>query len=100
MNIMTENPYPPENQFRVPITVGLYEHEQFQLLKYLNLHYLGDEYANELNEDGVMVPKYPEKETEEFKNAITNAQTLHRMDVIVTYDTNGKPTLELIEHDY
>lgn len=96
---MTENPYPPENQFWVPITVGLYENEQLQLLKFLNLHYLGDEYANELNDDGVMVPKYPEKETEEFKNAITNAQTLHRMDVKVTYDVNGKPTLEMIEND-
>lgn len=96
MSIMTEDLYLPKNQFIVPITIGLYEHEQLQLRKYLNLHYLGDVDANELNEDGVMVPKYPEKETVEFKNAIWNADATHRVEVLVTFDVNGMPKLEFI----
>jgi len=96
---MTENPYPPSNEFIVPVTVGLYEHERLQLRKHLNLHYLGDEDANELNEDGVMVAKYPEKETPEFKNAVAHSYATHKFNVKVIYDVNGKPTLELIEND-
>ncbi len=93
---MTDPLYPPTNQFIIPITVELQADQQLQLRKYLNLHYLGDEYANELNEDGVMAPKYPEKETPEFKNAVWNADATHRVEVLVTFDVNGMPKLESI----
>lgn len=93
---VTEDLYPPKNQFIVPITVGLYEHERLQLRKYLNLHYLGDVDANELDENRNLVAKYPEKETEEFKNAVWNADATHRVEVLVTFDINGLPKLEFI----
>ena len=92
---MTEQ-FPPANEFVVPVSVGLYEHERLQLRKYLNLHYLGDVNANEYDENGNLVAKYPEKETEEFKNAIWNADVTHRVELMVTYDINGRPTLELL----
>ena len=46
---MTEDLYPPKNQFIIPITVELQADQQLQLRKYLNLHYLGDVDANELD---------------------------------------------------
>jgi hypothetical protein len=97
---MTENPYPPENEFIVPVSVDLYSWQRLQLHKYLNLHYLGDEDANEMDENKNLIAKYPEKETEEYKNAIAHTYTSNRFNVKVTYDVNGKPTLEMIENDY
>jgi hypothetical protein len=92
---MTEE-FPPTNEFIVPISVGLYEDQRLQLRKYLNLHYLGDVDANEMNENGEMVAKYPEKETEEYKNAIANSYGIFKFNVKVIYDLNGRPKLEFI----
>lgn len=93
---MTEDLYPPKNQFIIPITVELQADQQLQLRKYLNLHYLGDVDANELDENKNFVAKYPDKETEEFKNAVWNADATHRIEVLVTFDINGMPKLEFI----
>ena len=49
-----------------------------------------------MNENGEMVAKYPEKETEEFKNAIANSYGVFKFNVKVIYDVNGRPTLELL----
>lgn len=92
---MTEQ-FPPSNEFIVPVFVRLEEDQRLQLRKYLNLHYLGDVDANEMNENGEMVAKYPEKETEEFKNAIANSYGVFKFNVKVIYDVNGRPTLELL----
>jgi hypothetical protein len=94
--MITKDLYPPKNQFVVPITVELQADQQLQLRKYLNLYYLGDVDANELDENGNFVAKYPDKETEEFKNAVWNADATHRVEVLVTFDANGMPKLEFI----
>lgn len=96
---MTEDLYPPTNTFVVNVTVGLYPHEKLQLRKFLNLHYVGDVDVNELDENGIFVPKYPDKETEEFKEAVANAESSHTLRVRVTYDAHGKPTLELMDDE-
>lgn len=92
---MTEQ-FPPANEFIVSVSVDHFEWERLQLRKYLNLHYLGDVDANEMNENGEMVAKYPEKETEEFKNAIANSYRVFKFNVKVIYDVNGVPTMELL----
>ena len=53
--------FKPENKFVVPVSFQLLPEDEIRLRKFINLHYLGDEDANELV-DGLFVPKYPEKE--------------------------------------
>ena len=93
---MTE-PYflEPSNKFIVEVPVSLQHHQLLQLYRYLNLHYLGDVNANHFV-DGQMIPKYPEKETEEFKNATHNANASHTVALSVEFDVNGKPTFEIV----
>jgi hypothetical protein len=52
--------------------------------------------CNEYDENFKLVPKYPEKETEEFKNAMWRANMVHDYQVKVVYDVNGKCKLELL----
>jgi hypothetical protein len=73
------------------------DHEQKQQLnRFLNLHYLGDVNCNEYDENFKLVAKYPEKETEEFKNAMWRANMVNEYQVKVVYDVNGKCKLELL----
>lgn len=66
-----------------------------QLYRYLNLHYLGDIDANH-SVDGVMVPKYPEKETEEFKKAVHNANSSYAITLSMEFDVNGQPNIKAV----
>jgi len=52
--------------------------------------------ANELDENCHFVAKYPEKETEEFKDAIWKADVVHDYQVKVVFDVNGDCKLELL----
>jgi hypothetical protein len=52
--------------------------------------------CNEYDENFKLVAKYPEKETEEFKNAMWRANMVHDYQVKVVYDVNGKCKLELL----
>lgn len=90
--------FAPENEFIVPVTVALSNADQLKLRKFINLHYLEDVNANELV-DGKFVAKYPEKETEEFKNAVRNI-TVNRVSYLkVIFDINGKATFEVLNND-
>jgi len=72
-------------------------HEQKQQLnRFLNLHYLGDVHCNEYDENFKLVPKYPEKETKEFDEAVWRINAVHEYQVKVVYDVNGKCKLELL----
>lgn len=95
---MTSDPdfLTPSNKFTVYCTVRLDNYQEVQLLKFLNLHYLGDEDANHI-EDGCMVAKYPEKETPEFKNAVDYAKADVMIKLSVEYDVNGNPSFEILE---
>ncbi len=92
---MTEQELTVSNEFIVDVDVKLSQDQQQELFRYLNLHYLGDIYCNEMV-NGFYVPKYPEKETEEFKEAFRMAHTTHTHKVKIIFDVNGNSRLELV----
>ena len=88
--------YPVSNEFITFVRIQLDHEQKQQLNRYLNLHYLDDVNCNEYDENFKLVAKYPEKETEEFKNAMWRANMVHDYQVKVVYDVNGKCKLELL----
>jgi hypothetical protein len=92
---MNEEELPVSNEFTTFVKIQLDYEQRQQLRRYLNLHYLGDVNCNEHDENFKLVPKYPEKETEEFKNAIWKINATHEYQVKVVYDVNGNCRLEL-----
>jgi len=93
---MIDEELPVSNEFITFVRIQLDHEQKQQLNRFLNLHYLGDVNCNELDENGHFVAKYPEKETEEFKNAMWRANMVHDYQVKVVYDVNGKCKLELL----
>ena len=59
---------------------------------WLNLTLTDEEY----DENMKIVPKYPEKETQEFKDAMWRADMSVDYQVKVVYDVNGKCKMELL----
>jgi hypothetical protein len=92
---MTEE-LPVANEFTTFVEIKLDEYQKQQLRRYLNLHYLGDVDCNEEDENGHYVAKYPDKETQEFKDAMWKANVVHEYQVKVVYDVNGNCKLELL----
>ena len=88
--------YSVSNEFITFVRIQLDHEQKQQLNRFLNLHYLGDVNCNEYDENFKLVAKYPEKETEEFKNAMWRANMVHDYQVKVVYDVNGKYKLELL----
>lgn len=88
----------PENKFVVPVTVELSSYDQVKLRKFINLHYLGDEDANEFV-DGTYKAKYPEKETTEFKNAAWRISGGYTVNLAVEFDEKCVPTFEVVSDD-
>ena len=84
------------NEFITFVRIQLDHEQKQQLNRFLNLHYLNDVNCNEYDENFKLVAKYPEKETEEFKNAMWRANMVHDYQVKVVYDVNGKCKLELL----
>jgi hypothetical protein len=88
----------PSNKFEIETTLLLSNDQKLQLKKNINLHYLGDEYCNELV-DGQFVPKYPEKETKHYKNVCHRIEVGIPVRLSVEFDVNGKPRVEVIQDD-
>jgi hypothetical protein len=86
---------PVSNEFITFVRIQLDHEQKQQLNRYLNLHYLGDVNCNEYDENFKLVAKYPEKETEEFKNAFWRANMVHDYQVKVVYSVDGTCRLEL-----
>ena len=84
------------NEFITFVRIQLNHEQKQQLNRFLNLHYLNDVNCNEYDENFKLVAKYPEKETEEFKNAMWRANMCVDYQVKVVYDVNGKCKLELL----
>jgi hypothetical protein len=93
---MTNEELPVSNEFITFVRIQLDHEQKQQLNRFLNLHYLNDVNCNEYDENFKLVAKYPEKETEEFKNAMWRANMVHDYQVKVVYDVNGKCKLELL----
>ena len=84
------------NEFITFVRIQLDHEQKQQLNRFLNLHYLGDVNCNELDENGHFVAKYPEKETEEFKDAMWRAGMSVDYQVKVIYDVNGNCKMEAV----
>jgi hypothetical protein len=93
---MTNEELSVSNEFTTFVRIQLDHEQRQQLNRFLNLHYLGDVNCNEYDENMKLVAKYPEKETEEFKNAMWRANMVNEYQVKVVYDVNGKCKLELL----
>jgi hypothetical protein len=93
---MTNEELQVSNEFITFVRIRLDHEQRQQLRRYLNLHYLGDVNCNELNENGHYVAKYPEKETQEFKDAIWRADVNHEYQVKVIFDVNGNCKMEML----
>ena len=93
---MTNEELPVSNEFITFVRIQLDHEQKQQLNRFLNLHYLNDVNCNEYDENFKLVAKYPEKETEEFKNAMWRANMVHAYQVKVVYDVNGKCKLDLL----
>ncbi len=93
---MTNEELKVSNEFITFVRIQLDHEQRQQLNRFLNLYYLGDVNCNEYDENFKLVAKYPEKETEEFKNAMWRANMVHDYQVKVVYDVNGKCKLELL----
>lgn len=87
---------PVSNEFITFVKIQLDHEQKQQLRRFLNLHYLGDVNCNEYDENFKLIPKYPEKETQEFKNAMCRINATHEYQVKVVYDVNGNCKLELL----
>ena len=87
----------PENKFVVPVTIHLSTDDEVRLRKFINLHFLGDVDANELV-DGYYQAKYPEKETQEYKDATWKISGGYTVNLAVEFDTNGNPTFEVVKN--
>jgi hypothetical protein len=88
--------FDPANKFTVSTKIHLSLYDALSLRKFINLHYLGDEDANHLV-DGQMVAKYPEKETQEFKDAAARIESGFTVNLKVTFDVNGNASVEIIK---
>ena len=93
---MTNEELTVSNEFTTFVRIQLDHEQKQQLNRFLNLHYLGDVNCNEYDENLKIVPKYPEKETQEFKDAFWRAHTTHEYQIKVVYDVNGDCKLELL----
>ena len=89
--------FEPTNKFVVPVSVQLSATDQVKLRKFINLHYLGDEDANEFV-DGTYKAKYPEKETTEFQNAVWKTNVGYTVNLAVEFDEKGVPTFEVVKN--
>lgn len=81
--------YSFEKQIRISLTPD----ERQEAMKALNLYYLGDENPNEWK-NGVLVPKYKEKETKEFLDSHYAICRSHETTIVVKVYSDG--TFEIV----
>lgn len=76
--------------FKVPVTFCLSPEQKQEALAAINTYYLGDPECNYLD-PGTMeyLAKYPEKETEDFKEATCNVSRTFVRYITVGIDHNG-----------
>jgi len=83
-------------KYKMYATVSLHHDDIVDLKKRINLHYLGDEECNTLH-NGTFISKYPEKETEAFKNAAYRINGSWVIELQAVFDMNGNPTFSIVD---
>jgi hypothetical protein len=94
-DLQREEELPVSNEFITFVRIQLNHEQKQQLNRFLNLHYLGDIHCNEYDENFKLVPKYPEKESKEFDEAVWRAGMCVDYQVKVVYSVDGTCRLEL-----
>ena len=79
--------------FKVPIEIRLKSSEVEEARRAINTHYLGAEDANTVDENGTIVSKYPDKETQEFLEAHRRVGRTHVEYLPVDVDEFGNFTI-------
>jgi hypothetical protein len=75
--------------FPVLISYNFNDKTQRNLRKAANLHFLGDRDCNVLGDDGRFTKKYPEKETEEFKQCHWSISCGYQGHIMVNLYSDG-----------
>lgn len=80
----------PIATFKVPITIALDRGQLEEARRAINTFYLGDAECNRLNQETMQYDaKYPEKETKEYKDAMSRVHTDSHTLIIVGLDHRG-----------
>lgn len=79
--------------FKVPVEIRLKSSEVGEARRAINTHYLGVEDVNTVGEDGEIISKYPDKETEEFLEAHRRVGRTHVEYLLVDVDEFGNFTI-------
>ena len=82
--------------FKIPITFTLSVTQVELARRAINLHYLGDSEANTLV-DGKLVAKYPDKETDELREAHRRVGMVHQKYITVEVSESGSISIKGIE---
>ena len=76
--------------FDLPVKVLLSSQQAEEALRLLNLHHLGDEQCNEYDASFTIVSKYPDRETEEFKQSHCNCRMVYETTVTASLLSDGR----------
>jgi len=79
--------------FPVPVTISLNQEQLEKAQKAINLHHLGDEQVNTLDEKGRLVAKYPDRETQELRDAHRRINMVRTVNLLVQVSMNGDITV-------
>lgn len=79
----------PMKTIRLPVKIKLDPIHQDRLRVQINKHYLDDDECSELK-GGILLPKYPEKETDEFVDAHFRIGRDYNIELDCTFDHEGK----------
>lgn len=82
---------------KVKVNASFTEEQRSMLRKCVNMHYLEDPERSMMTEDGI-VPKYPEKETAEYKAVMYAINRAFNMEVPVHFYEDG--TMRSGTHPY
>lgn len=85
--------------FPIEVSFSFSHRDAKVLMREVNLHYLGHPDCNIRGKDGHFVSRYPEKETEEFKNAHWGIHCSHRAAIMVDFYSDGSVKIRTKESD-
>ena len=83
--------------FTVPVTISLSQSQLGEVRRAINIHYLGDEQVNIPDENGRLVAKYPDKESQELRDAHHRIGMTRIVNLFVQINADGDITVVGIE---
>lgn len=84
--------------FKKQIVISLNEREIDQAFQALNMHYLGVDNCNIRNSEGRLVARFPEKETDQFKQSHYNCRRGKTVTICINLMEDGSLQLQKNEN--